>query len=61
MVRRWPKNKIVQLFEPSRIEYDSVSLNHHTATGEVAICCMDGDVEYPMVDVNKECVVDIYN
>lgn len=32
-----------------------------TCTGEVAHCCMDGQAQYPIGDVNKQSVLDIYN
>jgi len=31
------------------------------STGEVAMCCMDGNLEYPKGDVSKQHVRDIYN
>jgi radical SAM protein with 4Fe4S-binding SPASM domain len=31
------------------------------ATGIVAHCCMDGDAKYPIGDVNRESVLEIYN
>jgi len=32
-----------------------------TATGVVAMCCMDGKAEYPKGDVNRQHVLEIYN
>lgn len=32
-----------------------------TATGEVAFCCMDGKAEYPIGDVAKSHVLEVYN
>jgi hypothetical protein len=32
-----------------------------TATGVVAMCCMDGEAKYPKGDVNRENALDIYN
>ena len=32
-----------------------------SATGKVAMCCMDGKVEYPKGDVNEHHVLEIYN
>lgn len=32
-----------------------------TATGKVAMCCMDGEARYPKGDVRKQHVLDIYN
>ena len=32
-----------------------------TATGEVALCCMDGQAEHPIGDVKKSSVLEIYN
>lgn len=32
-----------------------------TATGKVAMCCMDGEAKYPKGDVNKDHVLEIYN
>lgn len=32
-----------------------------TATGTVAHCCMDGNAEWPIGDVNSESVLEIYN
>lgn len=32
-----------------------------TATGMVAMCCMDGEAKYPKGDVNKQHVLEIYN
>lgn len=32
-----------------------------TATGQVAFCCMDGKAEYPIGDVSKSHVLDVYN
>jgi hypothetical protein len=32
-----------------------------TATGKVAMCCMDGEAKYPKGDVNTQHVLDIYN
>lgn len=32
-----------------------------TATGKVAMCCMDGQARYPKGDVNHEHVLEIYN
>ena len=32
-----------------------------TATGKVAMCCMDGEVRYPKGDVNESNALDIYN
>lgn len=32
-----------------------------TATGKVALCCMDGKGEYPKGDVSRDHVLDIYN
>jgi len=32
-----------------------------TATGKVAMCCMDGEARYPKGDVNTQHVLDIYN
>ncbi|MEK7436392.1 MAG: SPASM domain-containing protein [Pseudomonadota bacterium] len=32
-----------------------------TATGQVAFCCMDGRAEYPIGDVSKSHVLEVYN
>jgi len=32
-----------------------------TATGKVAMCCMDGKTEYPKGDVNQRHALEIYN
>jgi radical SAM family protein/iron-sulfur cluster protein len=32
-----------------------------TATGQVAMCCMDGEAQYPKGDVNTQHVLEIYN
>lgn len=32
-----------------------------TATGQVAMCCMDGEAQYPKGDVNTHSVLEIYN
>lgn len=32
-----------------------------TATGQVAFCCMDGKAEYPIGDVSKSNVLEVYN
>ena len=32
-----------------------------TATGKVAMCCMDGQAEHPKGDVNEHHVLEIYN
>lgn len=32
-----------------------------TSTGEVALCCMDGDCKYPIGDVSRQRVLEIYN